>query len=486
MKKNGLLLAILGVTLALGMAVVGCDTGLKTQGKAIEKIIIETPPLKVNYLMGEAFDLSGLSVTVIYTDGSEEPTAAYTIQGDTFTAGTRSIAVSLSDKTATFDVVVENTLVDTGLPVVYIETQNRQHINSKETYITANMIIKDHNNIVHENTMRIRGRGNATWTYPKKPYKIKLDSKANFFSMGNDKDWVLLANYCDKSLMRTGLAFEMSKILNFAWTPDAEFVELVLNGEYQGNYQLVEGIKQDTKRVNIPSDGFIVERDGYYLQEPKYFVTNEGFGYSFKNPDTDDLTNDQWDYIKNYLNGFETVLYSDGFNDPDDGYQKYIDIDSFAGWFLLQNIIANMDTNPYLTKSDFTPSSKVFMGPPWDFEWSNGIGWYDGPRPRPANYWVCNGWYYEKLLTDTAFVNKLKELWSTYRSPINQAALQYIDNTKVKLTQSQKLNFRRWDILNTRVSVEGIPLGSFDAEVGCDRQFFVNHMAWLDTAINGL
>jgi hypothetical protein len=310
--------------------------------------------------------------------------------------------------------------------------------------------------------------------------------------MGSDKDWVLLANYCDKTLLRTAIAFKLSKLLGFDWTPEARFVELFLNGEYRGNYQLVEGIKQGTDRVNIPKDGYIIERDWYYQQEPKSFVTNRKHGYSFKNPDTDDLTDEQRTYIKDYLNKFEAVLYSDSFDDSVDGYANYIDTKSFARWYLFQNILANIDTNPLLIKADNTNKTKLLAGPVWDFEWSIGIGWYYGARPRPADYWVQTDdrysyyWYFARLRTSGAFTKKLQELWNQNKALVRQEILQFIDDAKNEIMKSQAMNFKRWDILNTRIRVGGIPLGSFEAEVECDRQFFINHLDWLDTAINGM
>jgi hypothetical protein len=267
--------------------------------------------------------------------------------------------------------------------------------------------------------------------------------------------------------------------MNFPWTIKDRFVEVVLNGEYLGNYQLVEGIKQDSKRVDIPKDGFLFEKDGYYLQEPRYFVSSRGYGYSFKNPDPEeDLTDEQWNYIKNYVDEFEAVLASDTFADPVAGYSAYIDTESFARWFLFQNILANMDTNVYLTKNDQS-NSKLYMGPVWDFEWSLGIGWYEGARPRPANYYVWNsGFYFDRLLADPVFKSKVREMWNKLN--ITEDILKYIDDTRKLIGKSQELNFKRWDIMNVRVSVGGIPMGSFDNEVECDRQFLINHINWLN------
>jgi len=184
------------------------------------------------------------------------------------------------------------------------------------------------------------------------------------------------------------------------------------------------------------------------------------------------------------MNEFETVLYSDNYTDPDTGYYRYIDIDSFVKWFLYQNILANMDPNRYLTKND-SDASKVFMGPcVWDFEWSLGIGWYYGERPRPADYLVWTNWYYTQLCKDPEFTARLKSLWNEGKIQIRQSILDYISATRAELMSSQELNFRRWNILNKLVSVGGIPLGSFEAEVDCDIRFFNAHMDWLETVFN--
>jgi spore coat protein CotH len=286
--------------------------------------------------------------------------------------------------------------------------------------------------------------------------------------------------------MRTSIAFKLSKLLGFPWTPKDRFVELVLNGEYMGNYQLTETVTRGAHRVDIPKNGYLIERDDYYREEPVYFETPRGYGYSFKNPDTDDLTEAQQNYIRDYMTTLETVLAADNFNDPVSGYAKYLDTESFARWFLFQQILANIDANVYLTKND-NGDSKLFMGPVWDFEWSLGVGYdYYGERPRPADYYVyaSGAFYYDRLLLDPAFTAELKRQWQ--QADVTQDILHHIDETEEMLQRSQALNFRRWDILNIRVSHGGIPLGSHEKEVACDRQFFINHIDWLYTAINEL
>lgn len=461
-----------------------CENEVEEQ-KIFVDIEITQLPDKTTFQLGEDPVFTGLEVMEVYTDGTKKANETFTVSwsSDVFKKGTSTATVTARDRSKTFEVAFEGDLIETGLPVLYIVTEDRAVINSKDNYVNATMTIKESGETVSSHPLRIRGRGNATWTYPKKPYRIKLDDKSVLLGMNEHKDWALLANYCDKSLLRTGISFKLSELLEFPWTPDSRFVEVVLNDEYMGNYQLVEHVKQDKNRVSIPKDGYLFERDGYYLQEPNYFVSSREYGYSFKNPDPEeDLTDEQWHYIKEYVDEFEAVLKTEDYNDTEIGYAKYIDTNSFVLWFLFQNILANIDTNIYLTKDDMG-DSKIVMGPVWDFEWSLGIGWYDGARPRPANYYVWNrDFYFDTLLQDPAFKQKIKEEWQ--RINVYDDLLAYFDDTVELLDKSQELNFRRWDILNTKVSVGGIPLGSYEKEVECDRQFFINHFNWLDSEIS--
>ena len=141
------------------------------------------------------------------------------------------------------------------LPVLEITTDNAAPIVSLINYVSGSVSITpapSGTDVAYSGTMQIRGHGNTTWLLPKKPYKLKLDSKASLLGMPAGKTWVLLANYDDKSLLRDQVAFEVGRRLGMAWTPNSRFVELFLNGQYEGNYQLTEEIKIDKNRVNIP------------------------------------------------------------------------------------------------------------------------------------------------------------------------------------------------------------------------------------------
>lgn len=139
-----------------------------------------------------------------------------------------------------------------NLPVIYIDTENAAPIDSKEDYVSGTMDIQNNtgSSLAYSGKIEIRGRGNSTWEWPKKPYKIKLDKKADFFGKGANKHYVLLANYLDESLLRNTTASQISKKLGLP-TMESEWTEVVLNGEYVGNYQLCEHVRIADGRVEV-------------------------------------------------------------------------------------------------------------------------------------------------------------------------------------------------------------------------------------------
>ena len=176
---------------------------------------------------------------------------------------------------------VKNVTVDTGLPVAYLTTP--APVTSKDEWIPdASMVIVTPGtlDILYRGTLSVKGRGNSTWNYPKKPYALKLDKKSEMLGMKKHKRWCLLANWMDRTLMRNAVAFEISRHTGLDWTPDGRFVEVILNGEHLGNYYLCEQIKVDKNRVDVaepdPADvsgGYIFELDSNYDEVNKFRPT---------------------------------------------------------------------------------------------------------------------------------------------------------------------------------------------------------------------
>lgn len=154
--------------------------------------------------------------------------------------------------------VAEKKIYCSKLPVVYIDTEDGYGITSKEVYKSATMRIQGNDNFnstnstLYDGGISIRGRGNSTWnmSYSKLPYKIKLDTKTDLFGFGTSKHWALLANYMDESLLRNKTSYDLSGTMGMVYLKSAN-VEVILNGVYAGNYQLVGNVRIDKSRVNI-------------------------------------------------------------------------------------------------------------------------------------------------------------------------------------------------------------------------------------------
>jgi hypothetical protein len=384
-------------------------------------------------------------------------------------------------------------LSHTGIPIVAINTQDNAPILSKDEYVTGDVrILGDMTTAIFSGTMKIKGRGNATWTnYPKKPYRIKLDKKAEILGMPSDKDWVLLAEYTDKSLLRHTYAFELSKLAGLPWTPRCRHVELFKNGVYQGTYLLGEHVKVAKDRVNAADDGFLIGNDKNYADEPLWFTTTiRSFHYTFKHPDTDDITiNDaNYTYIQNLMNEFEAALYAENFlDDPENGYRKYIDMKSFVLWYLVQETLGNFDTNPFFVLE--SRSGKLKLYPVWDLEWSLGLAtvtWDNPPAVSPVEhfYWRNNMMYYDQLFNDPYFVSLVKEQWSHMKSEWLPALEKKIDEEKELIRYAQKENFERWQLLGKYIGVGLTNFSTWEEETIYAKTFLKQRVAWLDAQIN--
>ena len=252
----------------------------------------------------------GTALSVAVT-GAEDVTYSWTVDGKVVSTAAAytptegdleswiQVTVSKAGKSASAKMYCSK------LPVVYIDTEGGQSITSKEKYIDADMRVQGNaefnaDNVLYDNVIEIRGRGNSTWSQPKKPYRLKLDKKTNMFGMGKSKHWVLLANYLDESLMRNTLAYDLSGSMDMEQMSTV-WVDVVMNGEYVGNYQFCENIRVDDTRVDIFDwEGFaedaaavIAEAEGmdenttddlttYMAEESMQWITSHTFKFNNK------------------------------------------------------------------------------------------------------------------------------------------------------------------------------------------------------------
>lgn len=396
-----------------------------------------------------------------------------------------------------------------NIPVVRITTDGGAGIYDKKNYVPGSITIEDPQKMYSdvENftaRMGIRGRGNSTWGWPKKPWKVKLDEKASLLGMPEDKEWALLANYADRTLVRNITAMKLSDICGFSWTPRMCSVEVYLNDEYQGVYTLCEHKKVSDDRVNIDvvtesdNEGYAVT-GGYYLEiesnqdETTCWWTAMGVPMMFSDPE--EPTPAQLAYVKALFDSFEHALWADDWSETT-GYPNYIDVDSFIDYYIVQELTKNIDGN--LRKSSFITKErgkKMEMYHLWDFDLTLGnCGYFDWKVGNgPENFWIKDyksdstyggGWFWY-LFKDPAFVDAVQDRWNELM-PQLETIPDFIDQQVFSLAKAQKRNFEKWSINESVDWVMFPSLGSYEKEVEYLKEFYSDRLEWLDREINKL
>ncbi|MGC3979183.1 MAG: CotH kinase family protein [Paludibacteraceae bacterium] len=356
----------------------------------------------------------------------------------------------------------------TNLPTIYINTTNNAPVDSKEVYVTGTIqVVSSNPSENFTEALEIRGRGNSTWGFAKKPYRIKLNSKRNFLSLpAKAKSWVLLANYCDKTLMRNAVAFEIGKIVGLEYTPSVKFADVYLNGTYLGNYTITDQIEVGTNRVPVEEQaitdvtepaitgGYLIELDGFADSEPVWFSTTKGVKVTVKYPKDDEINAQQFAYIKTYIQNFESKLFSTDFKNSSTGYRAYVDSASLVNWYIACELTGNSDSfwSTYIYKKRDNP--KLFFGPMWDYDiaFNNDYRLGDATLKLMREYAHNPKAWIQRLWEDAWFQNAVRVRWKKLVDDgIETKLLTFISQAATELEQSQQRNFVKWNILNTVV-----------------------------------
>ena len=370
------------------------------------------------------------------------------------------------------------------LPVLSINTENSSPIVSKDDYVNGIFeISSEDENLTAD--IKIRGRGNSTWSFPKKPYQIKFGSKETVLGMLKDKKWILLANYSDKTMLRNEVALNLSRFSNLDWTPNSRFLELFVNNEYLGVYQIVQKVEESSNRVNLGDNGYLLEVDQLSRLDPDdvYFRTNK-YLFNIKEPSLDEGDN-QFDIIKNYIQLTEKTLLGDNFTDPVEGYAKYIDVDSFVDWYLINEITKNNDAIFYSSVyMNYMPGGKLKMGPVWDYDLSLGNINYNNNETTDG-FWIKKAVWYSRLFEDPNFIAKVKKRFNHFYDNRNLFQEQ-VNSNSVYLNQSQERNFYKWPILGTYVWPNYVFYSTYNEEVKYLKEWLDERLEWLKENFNKL
>lgn len=382
----------------------------------------------------------------------------------------------------------------TNLPTVSIHTENNVEPFDKETEIPSQLtIISDDGTKLLSEAGSTRERGNFSRTFPKRPYRIKFDAKQNVLDApAKAKKWTLINNYGDKTLMRNLLAFHLSRILEMPYTPYGTAVDVFLNGEYKGCYQLCDQIQVHKKRVNItemtPEDnsgealtgGYLIEVDAYADQELSWFTSDYNTRVTIKSPDEDEITTQQKNYIRNHYSKMEK------------SWRTYLDTDTYLRHFIVGEMSGNTDTywSVYMYKQ--RGDDKIYTGPVWDFD----LAFENDNRTYPINnhsQWVFQYGSYEgymrtltnNITNDSNAKAKLISIWDKARHNglDEESLLAYVDDLSQQLNRSQELNFTRWPIMNEYIHQNPVIWGSYQAEVNNVKNYIKDRIAWIDNKL---
>lgn len=392
------------------------------------------------------------------------------------------------------------------LPIVNIYLENSASISSikRDDYSNMEMYIDCSGSAEFSDTAMlsgaIRGRGHSSWSWEKKPYRIKLADSVPILGMPKNRDWILLSNHADKSLMRNIVAYDMARGLgSFVWTSTQYPVDVFVNGTYQGVYALGEHREISRHRINIDESddldrGYLLEvggaDDSSLVKGRDYFHTNSNSVrfITFADPQADKLTAEQRQFLMDYVNKADAAIVSG------EGYEEYIDVQSFCDWIIIHELTCNLDScfrrSCYITKDK---GGKLMMGPVWDFDLAFGNFSYDynnykkwftigttGDDPYIRVNW-CN-----YLMKDPEFRAAIKARWFEVRGALLDAAKRSIDKNSARINASQSENFAVWDIWDKQIGYESlatVSIKTYDEQVKYIKDFLENRAKWIDENI---
>ncbi len=361
----------------------------------------------------------------------------------------------------------------------------------------------------------IKRRGESSSGFEKRSYSLELqmedgsNNNVSVLGMPEENDFVLYGPYSDKTMIKNVLTYELFRRTG-RWAPRTRYVEVILNGDYRGVYVLTESLKRDENRVDIDkiteedvtaediSGGYILRRDkknGLLANEwwtsPVDQPYHERMWYQYFDPKFEDLTTDQANYIKDWMQNFDQVMSSDSFDDPEKGYSNYVKVKSFIDMMFINEISKGIDNylfSQYYHKENDADGGKLVAGAPWDYnlgygnlnygdDWdaSESFGW--GYPQGSRTYW------FERLMEDDIYRNKVYCRWSDFRKNewSDEEVMSIIDSCVVVLGDAVGRNFDKYKTLGQYVWPAKDPIpATYQGEIDNLKTWTLDRLQWID------
>ena len=423
-------------------------------------------------------------------------------------------------------------LTTSKLPIVLIDTKSKSILEDQKILSTIKVIDNQNqsqNSIIdkptYESNIGIEFRGSTSLqASEKKPYNVELrevdgitQKNEAFLKMADASDWAFLAPYTDKTMIREAFLYSTAQKM-MPWAPHFKFVELVLNGNYQGVYMVCEKIQRSKNRVNIDkmndidvtgdelTGGYIFSLDKFKPTD-NYFLSNYLYPGNLRKPEyvinyprPDKIKPAQQQYIKNWVYNFEDVMASKNFADTTNGYQKYLDIPQFVDFVLLNELSRNVDgyrLSTYFAKDKDSKNPKLQIASVWDYNIALGNANYCEGQSYEGwafnfndycidDYWVISKWM-STLIQEPKFQNQLKIRWKSLRKSTlsDDKITASLDSLKQQIGDDAiNRNFKKYDILKTIVWPNPAALNSYDAEYQQLISWTLKRCKWLDNEFN--
>lgn len=404
----------------------------------------------------------------------------------------------------------------TTLPVVYMNTKGQQVL--KENVIWGTIALLDGNgeeqsvfsvpNSIYRATIKYRGASSYS-KFDKKQYRIKFyknkkDSakEVSLAGMGANSEWVLNGPYLDKTLIRNKLVYDLARELN-GWAPDTRFVELFVDGEYQGVYLAVEPITNGESRLRLSKFGLLSGETAYIVNRDRIDTGSEEIetwgktnGYTYnalyiRYPSKNKITEKQKEYIAKDISEFEQALYGNNFSDKRMGYQAYIDMDNWVDYFIINEFAMNYDAGNLSTYIYKELGGKLQLAV-WDF--NNGFDNYQWFRTETdALHTVENSWF-ERLWQDENFRDRVCERYVQLRKTTlsDEHIAEKIASYQEELGEAVDRNFKVWgysfkENLLVGTNKKGISrdIGSYEEAMKQLTDTIRERLAYLDQELGG-
>lgn len=376
------------------------------------------------------------------------------------------------------------------MPAVYIETT--APVKDKETWIDATVRIDGGGYFDDLATTQflIRGRGNSTWAWDKKPYAMKFPSKTEVLGMPKHKRWCLIANFMDRTHMRNRIAYHLGANSKLAYTTRNQYAELYLNGKYEGLYLLTEQIKDGKERVNISDEaGFLLEFDTNYDEDVRFRSTTSNIPVNVKFPDPEDLATERLDALKAYINQLDKAIQeqkSGGTTDP----LAWVDQTSMIDFWIIFELMSNHEMlHPKSVYFHKEGNGKLIAGPIWDFDYETlpihrKTGWVNyGDNLYASAPWRDNNWWVVLLKYNASFRAATKARWKAWR-PFLQTVPDFIRAEQKYISTAVARDNKRWPTI-TADRINGDTELTFDQAAARIIEVYQSRLQWIDTQISG-